>query len=81
MLTNPRFGPELVAAARDRIARLIDAIVARAKDQGTVRPDFESTGVIFIQLALATLMDGSVRAVSPTLYRRYPSPIPGRDPG
>ena len=71
MLTNPTLGPELVAAARDRIAPLIGAIVARAKNEGTVRPDFESTDVIFIQVALAALMDGSVRAVSPTLYQRY----------
>jgi hypothetical protein len=45
-------------------------VVARAKEQGTLRPDVEGTDAIFIQLALAAVMDNS-RDVAPRLYRRY----------
>jgi AcrR family transcriptional regulator len=71
MLTNPSLGAHLVGAARDRIAPLVDAMVARARDEGSLRPDFESTDLIFLQVALAALMDGGVRAASPALYQRY----------
>jgi short chain dehydrogenase len=46
------------------------ALVERAKQQGVVRPDFDQTDLVFIQVALSAVMD-STRAVSSGLYRRY----------
>jgi hypothetical protein len=56
--------------SRDRIAPQVEGSVARAKEQGTLRPDVEGTDAIFIQLALAAVMDSS-RDVAPELSRRY----------
>lgn len=71
MLTNPSLRGEVADESPDRIAPLIDAMVSRAKDQGDLRADFEPTDLIFIQVALAALMDDSTRRVEPQLYRRY----------
>ncbi|HYB29593.1 MAG TPA: TetR/AcrR family transcriptional regulator [Solirubrobacteraceae bacterium] len=71
MLTNPHLGPARADESPDRIAPLIDALISRAKSQGILRPDFESSDLILIQVALAALMDSNVRRVQPDLYRRY----------
>jgi hypothetical protein len=63
-------GPRGPGRSRDRIAPLVGAIVDRAKEQGVLRSDFDSTDAIFIQVALAAVMDGT-RGISPALYRRY----------
>jgi AcrR family transcriptional regulator len=70
IMNTPTLGDARVGEARDRIAPLIDALVKRAKQQGTVRPDFDQSDVIFLQLALSAIMDSS-RSVAPDLYRRY----------
>ena len=70
ILNNPALGRRRVSESRDRIAPLVDAIVARAKDQGTLRHDVEGTDMILVQVALAAIM-GATRAVAPDLYRRY----------
>jgi hypothetical protein len=54
----------------DRIAPLIVAIVNRAREQGELRQDFESTDVPLTQVALTALMDHT-RHVEPMTYRRY----------
>ena len=69
-LNNPQLGQHRVNESRDRIAPLVGAIVNRAKEQGALRSDFDSTDAIFIQVALAAVMAGT-RGISPTLYRRY----------
>jgi AcrR family transcriptional regulator len=70
ILNNPQLGQHRVNESRDRIAPLVGAIVDRAKEQGVLRSDFDSTDAIFIQVALAGVMDGT-RGISPALYRRY----------
>ena len=70
LLNSPQVRQHRVNEVRDRIAPLVNAIVDRAKAQGVLRPDAEGTDAIFIQVALAAVMD-STRDVEPTLYRRY----------
>ncbi len=70
IMNNPALGDARVSDARDRIAPLMTALVERAKQQGAVRPDFDQTDLIFMQVALSAVMD-STRAVAPELYRRY----------
>lgn len=70
LLNNPHLGQDRVNESRDKIAPLINSIVDRAKQQGTLRGDFEGTDAIFVQIALAAVMD-STRHVAPDLYRRY----------
>ena len=70
ILNNPQLGEFRVNESRDRIAPLVSAIVNRAKEQGALRGDFDSTDAIFIQVALAAVMAGT-RGISPALYRRY----------
>jgi AcrR family transcriptional regulator len=70
IMNNPALGQARIAEARDRIAPLIQQLVDRAKEQGTVRPDLEQSDLIFTQLALSAIMDSS-RAIEPDLYRRY----------
>ena len=70
IMNNPALGDTRVAQARDQVAPLLTALVERAKDQGAVRPDFDQTDIIFIQLALSAILDSS-RNLAPDLYRRY----------
>jgi AcrR family transcriptional regulator len=70
IMNNPHLGDARVSDARDRIAPLIEQLVERAKQAGTVRPDLDQTDLIFIQLGLSAIMDSS-RAQSPEHYRRY----------
>jgi AcrR family transcriptional regulator len=70
ILNNPQLGQHRVNEARDRIAPLVSSIVDRAKEAGVLRSDFDSTDAIFIQVALAAVMD-KTRGISPVLYRRY----------
>src|SRR3954454_21498039 len=67
---NPARGQQQVAQASARIAPLILAIVERAREHGTLRPDFQGTDLPMIQVSLTTLIDAT-RAVEPSLYRRY----------
>src|SRR3954453_18066894 len=67
---NPARGQQRVAQASARIAPLIVALVERARADGKLRSDFESTDLPMIQLALTTLMDAT-RSFEPSLYRRY----------
>jgi AcrR family transcriptional regulator len=67
---NPARGQQQVAQASARIAPLILAIVERAREHGTLRPDFQGTDLPMIQLSLTTLMDAT-RSFEPSLYRRY----------
>jgi AcrR family transcriptional regulator len=70
ILNNPQLGQHRVNEARDRIAPLVSAIVDRAKEEGVLRSDFDSTDAIFIQVALAAVVE-KTRGISPVLYRRY----------
>lgn len=70
IMNTPGLGRERVNEARDRIAPLITQIVKRAKQQGTLRQDFDQTDVVFMQLGLSAIID-STRSTAPGLYRRY----------
>ena len=70
IMNNPALGDDRVKEARDRIAPLMTELVDRAKQQGVVRPDFDQTDLIFMQVALSAIMD-STRAVAPDIYNRY----------
>jgi len=70
VLYNPNMGHERLDESRDRLAPLIDAMAERAKHGGRLRPDFEGTDIVFIQVALTGLMNRT-RRFAPDLYRRY----------
>jgi AcrR family transcriptional regulator len=70
IMNNRLLGDERVSQVRDRIAPIITKLVAKAKRQGVVRPDFDQSDLIFIQLALSAITEAT-RDVSPALYRRY----------
>lgn len=69
ILNNPRHAHRFDGPG-DRITPLIGAIIDRAKDQGALRADFEPTDLLFLQYALAPIMDRT-RELHPALYRRY----------
>ncbi|EFC85765.1 TetR/AcrR family transcriptional regulator [Parafrankia sp. EUN1f] len=60
----------LVIKSREEIAPLVQQMVAKAKEQGTLRPDFDATDVTFIQVALAAIIEATWQT-SPGLYRRH----------
>src|SRR3954453_7637597 len=70
IMNDSSLGHERVADARDRIAPLMVQLVQRVKGQGAIRPDFDQTDIIFMQVGLTAVMDSS-RAIEPELYRRY----------
>ena len=70
IMNDPNLGDARVAQARDQIAPLIHAIVARAKDHGLVRADLDQSDLIFTQVGLAAIIEAS-RTIAPDLYRRY----------
>ncbi|MEZ0493494.1 TetR/AcrR family transcriptional regulator [Kineococcus sp. TBRC 1896] len=70
IMNNPAMGDARVAEVRDRIAPMVTALVERARHQGVVRPDFDQSDIIFLQVALSAIMERT-RSVSPDLYRRY----------
>jgi len=70
VLYNPSMGHERLDESRDRLAPMVDALAERAKQSGCLRPDFEGTDIVFIQVALTALMNRT-RTLAPELYRRY----------
>jgi AcrR family transcriptional regulator len=70
IMNDRSLGDARVSEVRDRIAPVITQLVDKAKHQGVVRPDFDQTDIIFIEVALSAVMQAS-RAVSPDLYQRY----------
>ena len=70
IMNYPHLGQRRVNEARDRIAPLYTKLVDRAKKQGHLRQDFDQTDLVFLQLALAGIMD-STRKLAPALYKRY----------
>ncbi|WP_280508710.1 hypothetical protein [Nocardia flavorosea] len=56
--------------AREDIARLIEQITARARAQGSLRPEVEAADITLIQLALLAVLDAT-RDTSPDSYRRH----------
>ena len=69
--------PAQLDAQRDRLAPLVDALVARAVEHGAIRPDVASTDLVFLQIGLVSIAAAARQhgpeAASPAgeLYRRY----------
>jgi hypothetical protein len=70
IMNSPHLGRERVNETRDRIAPLLRQVVDRAKEQHTIRPDFEQSDLFFMQMAVAAIIDRT-RGLAPDLYRRY----------
>ena len=81
-------GPERQRQMRDRVAPTVDAVVARAQEQGTLRADVVPADFPILQLMVGAVTD---HIGQPGLWRRYlaividglrarpgePSPLPG----
>jgi AcrR family transcriptional regulator len=61
-------GPQRHAQMLDRIKPLVDGLVERAKQQGTLRPDVRPGDLPMIQIMVAAVTD---RTGHPDLWRRY----------
>ncbi|MEA2149023.1 MAG: hypothetical protein QOD69_853 [Solirubrobacteraceae bacterium] len=59
-----------VARARDLMAPLVTRLVARAQEQGQLRPDLQPTDLPLLQLMLGSLSE-CTRDVDPEIWRRY----------
>lgn len=70
LLLSSGRGQERVAAVRERIAPLVEQVVARAKAGGALRADIEHLDVPMINMMVGTIADAA-REVSPELWRRY----------
>lgn len=57
-------------AEKDILAPMVNALTKRAREAGVVRPDLRGTDLIFLQTALAAVME-LTRYSEPELYRRY----------
>ena len=63
-------GRERVARARKLMFPLVTRLVARAQEQGSLRPDLEPTDLPLLQLMLGSLSD-CTREVDPDVWRRF----------
>jgi AcrR family transcriptional regulator len=63
-------GLERVARARELMLPLVTRLVARAQEQGTLRPDLEPTDLPLLQLMLGSLSE-CTRDVDPQIWRRF----------
>jgi AcrR family transcriptional regulator len=70
IMNNASLGDERVSEVRDRIAPILVELVDRAKKAGVVRPDFDQTDLIFIEVAMSAIMDRT-RDLAPNHYQRY----------
>jgi AcrR family transcriptional regulator len=63
-------GRERVGRARQLMYPLVTRLVARAQEQGTLRPDVEPSDLPLLQLMLGSLSE-CTRDVEPEVWRRY----------
>jgi AcrR family transcriptional regulator len=63
-------GLERVARARQLMYPLVSRLVARAQEQGELRPDIEPTDLPLLQLMLGSLSE-CTRDVEPEVWRRF----------
>ena len=59
-----------VERAREEISQLLEQILERAREQGSLRPDFALADLILLFWSFATLIDATA-AVEPTAWRRH----------
>ncbi|MFC9843389.1 TetR/AcrR family transcriptional regulator [Streptomyces sp. NPDC060223] len=67
-LLGPAAGPRRQAQVLTRITPIMDAVIARAKEQGALRADIVPVDIPMIQLMVAAVTD---RTGQPDLWRRY----------
>lgn len=70
IINNPELGQERISAAQETITPLLEALVQRAKQQGTLRPEFDVSDLVLLQYALDALIERT-GDIEPTLWRRY----------
>jgi AcrR family transcriptional regulator len=70
VLLGSRYGHHRVARVRGSLQPIITRLVARAQEQGRLRPDVEPTDIPVIAVMLAAVTDYA-REVRPDVWRRY----------
>ncbi len=87
IINHPSLGEHRLSEANERIGPILNQLVDRARQQGSVRDGLVGADIVYLQLALDAIMDAT-RHVTPQLYRRYleifldgtRSEAAGRDP-
>src|SRR3712207_6018699 len=69
-LFSTAHGQVRVRQVREQLVPLIAGLVARAREQGSLRPDFESPDVVLIGVMVGAVVDYA-QDVDPELWRRY----------
>jgi AcrR family transcriptional regulator len=70
IINHPSLGQHRVIEANERIGPVLDQLIERARQHGSLRAGLAGTDIVFLQLALDAVMDAT-RGVTPGLYRRY----------
>jgi AcrR family transcriptional regulator len=70
IINHPSLGQHRLTAANERIGPVLNRLVDRARQQGSLREGLAGTDIVFLQLALDAVMNAT-RDVAPELYRRY----------
>lgn len=69
LVLGSAYGPERIVSARSRIKPLVDEMVARAQEQGTLRSDVGATDFPLLLMMLDAVVD-TTRDVDPLSWRR-----------
>jgi AcrR family transcriptional regulator len=69
VLLGSRFGHEHVARVRESLQPIVTTLVARAQEQGRLRPDAAATDIPLIAIMLGSVVDYT-RHVQPEIWRR-----------
>ena len=70
VLFSRAYGHDRVAHVRDRIAPLIDALIARCQEAGLVRPDLAGVDLGLLQFMMGAVIEYT-EPIQPGLWRRY----------
>jgi AcrR family transcriptional regulator len=70
IINHPSLGQHRVTEANERVGPILDQLVERARQQGSLRAGMAGTDIVFLQLALDAVINAT-RGVTPELYRRY----------
>jgi AcrR family transcriptional regulator len=70
IINHPSLGQHRLTEANERIGPVLNRLVDRARQQGSLREGLAGTDIVFLQLALDAIMDAT-REMTPQLYRRY----------
>lgn len=63
-------GREQVACARERVTPVVEALIARARDAGALRPDVTVNDLLTVSRMIEAVIE-FVRPVAPEAWRRY----------